>query len=364
MNLRELTTESLRIARSQPVASTATALLVAAACVATILTTGRAVAGEREVLARIDDAGTRLITIVDSRGDAGLHPDALRRIRALSGVEWVLGLGPAADVRSIPVEAGTPVTLYPVHGELPPPLATTTWPRAPGTALAGTEALQRLGLDTPAGGVRTRQPGPDVAIVGWHLPAAPLDDLADALLAAADPSDTAVRSLRILAATPQQAGAVAQAAAAVLGAQDPTSLSVETAGQLVAVRDAVQSEFGRFSRQLLAIVLGSSLVLVGVTVYSGVTSTRRDFGRRRALGASRPEVVVLVLLQTTTVAVVGAITGALIGSATFRVWTGALPPLDFVANLAYLAILTAATAALIPALVAAWRDPVRVLRVP
>ena len=59
----ELIREAIATARSQPVASALTVFMVAGMILAVMLTTGRTVGAEQEVLGSIDSAGTRSITI-------------------------------------------------------------------------------------------------------------------------------------------------------------------------------------------------------------------------------------------------------------------------------------------------------------
>ena len=154
------------------------------------------------------------------------------------------------------------------------------------------------------------------------------------------------------------------AALAVLDPADPTSVGIETSEDLALVRAAVQGELGRFGRQLVTLVLGVGLVLVGLNIYGAVTTRRRDFGRRRALGATRTAIVGLVTLQTLVVATIGAALGSAIGMVIIQRWTATTPDPAFTTAIATLAVLAAAVAALPPAILAAYRDPVRVLRVP
>jgi putative ABC transport system permease protein len=90
---------------------------------------------------------------------------------------------------------------------------------------------------------------------------------------------------------------------------------------------------------------------------------RKDLGRRRALGASRGVIVGIVTARTFAPALLGAALGCASG-----LWVaarlGAAPPLDFVGGVAVLAVLSATFSAVPPALFAATRDPVAVLRTP
>lgn len=114
----------------------------------------------------------------------------------------------------------------------------------------------------------------------------------------------------------------------------------------------------------MIVVLGVGLVVVAVTLFGAVSQRRRDFGRRRALGASRSAVVALVLAQTFIAALLGGVVGLATGS--FIVWrlVDALPSPSFTAGVLALSMLSALLAAVPPALIAARRDPVQILRVP
>ena len=111
-------------------------------------------------------------------------------------------------------------------------------------------------------------------------------------------------------------------------------------------------------------ILGAGLGLVVLNMYGAVTTRRRDFGRRRALGASRGTIVALVTLQTAITGLLGAALGTAIGAAVVWRLTDLLPDLRFAVAVGVLAIIATIAAAVPPALVAAHRDPVKVLRVP
>ncbi|MGH8874232.1 MAG: FtsX-like permease family protein [Acidimicrobiia bacterium] len=110
--------------------------------------------------------------------------------------------------------------------------------------------------------------------------------------------------------------------------------------------------------------MGAGLALTALTIYAAVTTRRRDFGRRRALGASRPDIMILILAQSLTVALVGATGGIVAGTILVQRAVAAAPDAGFALAVGVLAVAVAAVAALGPAVVAAYRDPVRILRVP
>lgn len=361
-----LLSESVRSAANQPVPTIVLGLLVAAACGVILGTVGQTAAAETDVLARIDQAGTRSILLIDTEGRAQLSADAVERIRAVSGVEWVIGFGPAVDYHNSRLDGDAPIAVRTVHGDLPPPpyLTTSPWDTHQRSALVGPHAQTTLGLAHPVGGLTA--PTGSLAVTGWFTATEPLQFLNTSAIAPPDPTNphTPLRSIHILTRRPQNVAAVAQAARALAAPHDPTSLTIETSQTLAQLRSAVAGELGRYNRQLVIMILAAAIALTSLTVYGSVTTRRRDFGRRRALGASRTTLIGLVIAQTTTTATIGAAIGTAAGTWTTWQLTHTLPHPTFTTATATLTILAAATASLPPATIAAYRDPVRILRVP
>lgn len=359
-----LLAESLRMALSAPITSIVTAAIVAAACGVIVSTTGQTVAIERDVLSRIDDAGTRTIVVEDTEGRAELRSGAVDRVAVLAGVEWAIGFSLTRDVRPAGLEGAPAVPVRGYVGELPALVDTSPWDHRPGTMLAGLAAIRALGFETAAGPVEPVADGePQLAVVGWLAAEPPLEFLNRGLLTVAEPQEPVVRII-VLAEAAEDVPRLADAIGTVLDAADPASVVVRSSDMLVEVRAAVQGELGTWGRSLVGLVLGAGLVLTVLNVFGAVTTRRRDFGRRRALGASRLDIVILVSAQTLLTAVVGAFAGVLIGTAVVRQILGILPQADFGLAVGLLAVLATAIAALPPAAIAAFRDPVRILRVP
>ncbi len=360
-----LMVEAIRMGAARPVSSTVTGLIVAGVCAVILSTTGQSVQAERQVLGRIDEAGTRSVIVTDTNGSAGIRPGAVDRISRLSGVEWVVGFGPATDVHAAGIPGGKPAAVRAVYGTLPPEVDTSGRDMTAGTVLVGPDAQASLGLAVSAGGVVAKD-GTDYAVVGRFDAVDPLGFLNRSLIAAPNPDavDPVLRTIHILVDRPEDVAPVADAIYGLLDAEDPTSVGIQTSETLAEIRKAVQGELGRYSRRLVTVILAVGLVLVGLNIYGTVSTARRDFGRRRALGASRADIIGLVTTQTVAVAAIGAAAGTAIGGAIIWRLTGTPPDTAFTAAVATLSILAAAIAAIPPAMVAAWRDPVSVLRVP
>lgn len=356
----KLVSEAFRSAVTAPVSSIVTVTIIGGVCAAILSTTGQTVQAEQQVLGQIDAAGTRSIVISDAQGTAGMTDQSVERLSRISGVEWVIGLGPAFDVRPVANPGSGPVAVRTVHGDLPAQIGATLPPV--GRAIAGTEAIQTLGFTTPYGGVSGEHG--DLAVSGTFEASDPLAFLDRSILTAPAATDNAVRTIQILVADSRLVAQTAEATLLVLAPQDPSSVAVETSETLASVRAAVQGELGRYGRQLVTLVLTAGLVLTALNVYGTVTSRRRDFGRRRALGASRPTIIGLIAAQTTITAIFGAALGTAITSFVLIATTGNPPDPRFAIAITALATIAALIAAIPPALVAAYRDPVRILRVP
>lgn len=352
--------EAVRSALSQPVSSAVAALIIGGVCAVILSTTGQTVAAEQEVLARIDEAGTRSIVITDTSGGSGIGSDAVSRIESIAGVEWAIGLGPATDVRAVGNPGGPPAAVRQLYGSLPPQVVADTDRLSAREAIVGVQAQQTLGMIEPFGGVSGNT---TLAVVGGFNAADPLRFLNTGLLGGAEGVGV-LRSIHVLVADPSLVAPVSQAALMTLAAEDPTGIAVETSEALAEVRAAVQGELGRFGRQIVTLVLAAGLVLTALSVYGSVTSRRKDFGRRRALGASRGFIVLLVATQTGIAALVGAVLGTLISVLVLASVTGIVPDPAFSVAIIILAVLAATGASIPSAVVAAYRDPVRVLRVP
>lgn len=360
-----LVSEAWRVVLASPVSSAILFLLTAGVCAFVLGTTGQTVQAEQSVLARIDDAGTRLITVTDSDGTARIPASAVDRIGRVSSVDWVIGVGTVQDgVNSAVGDGGNRIPVRDLWGTLPDGFVVNGRVPRPGEGLIGNEAVGEAGLEGPLGSLDVGQG--QVAIVGGFVAAPGLEFLSSGVIVQpdVDDRDALLRSVHVLASSASQVGVVTQSVLSVIGAADPLALGLQTSQVLADVRIAVAGQLGSFSRNLVLVALGVSLVLVGLVVYGSVTLRRQDFGRRRALGARRSDVVALVGAQSGLVALLGVSLGVVAGS--LAVWrlTGQLPDVPFTLAVGALVLLAVLVASIPPALVAAFRDPVRVLRVP
>lgn len=356
--------ESLAVARSQPVISVLTILMIAGMVATVLLTTGRTVGAEQAVISTIDDAGTRSI-VVRADPDAGLTAEVLDRLATVEGVEWAAAFGAAQDVTNAAIADGAKVPSRLLWTNDLTPLGLPAEQAIENvTAWASPVALQRLGLVEPVGGV-TNELGASFAIVGEATVPDSVSFLEPFVVVPQSGNRSSeVAVLVVVAASPDLVGPVSSVVQSVLGVTDPTMVKITTSEALAELRAIVEGQLGGFGRSLVIVIFAVTAVLVAVILYGLVMLRRKDFGRRRALGASQRLIVGLLLTQTAALSITGATTGCTVAALGLLLSGDPLPEFGYFLSVAFLAVLVGTVAALVPAIAASRRDPLRELRVP
>lgn len=150
--MRALLSEAAASARSQPVASILTILVIAGMILSVMMTTGRTVAAEQEVLASIDDAGTRTIQI-RAEDAAGVTSAVLDRVRRIDGIEWAAAFSSATDATNTLIPDGTRVPVRSIYSNHLDRLGIADVPNGGTTAYASQTALDQLGLVDTGGAI-------------------------------------------------------------------------------------------------------------------------------------------------------------------------------------------------------------------
>ncbi|MDM4762117.1 lipoprotein ABC transporter permease [Galbitalea sp. SE-J8] len=357
---RALMREALLAARAQRVGSILTVALVASVIVAVMLTAGRTVGAQQAVLRTIDDAGSRAIVIRDD-GGAGITTAALLRVSSLDHVEWAAAFSNAADSTNSLIGGGPSVAARFVYGDDTRTLGLP--PDATG-AYASANALRVLGLHDGAGGI-TLSTGAEYGIDGTFDPPDFLrqfDPLV--LIPEPDATDQPVGMIVAVADSPEHIESLATAIAPLLGAIDPSKASIQTSEALAELHTLIGEQLGGFSNALVVGVLGITGALLAVILSGLVLLRRKDFGRRRALGASRGFIVALLMTQTGIVGAIGAASGVVAALVLLAANHDPFPAGAYTGALALLSFLIAVLAAVFPGVIASVRDPVKELRVP
>ena len=341
--------------------------LVVALVVGVVLsTTGRTAATEQSVMDSIDSLGARVVVLTDGDRKANIDGASVDAIARLDGVAWVFGVGPAMSGASPAAPGASRVSTRSLVGDLPEPVRLERGRDAvaPREAVAGEEALASLGLADGAGIVELDDRR--LGVVGVVAADGVLDFLNETVLYRADSAETSrVVQIFIAVDDPALAQSVGQAAQAVLTAEDPSGVTVEVSSSVIELGDVVSGKLGASARQLMALVLLVGLAITTVVTMAMVASQRRNFGRMRALGASRSALIAMVLIRTTVSAGLGALVGGAIGVAMVGATTGGeLPHWTFVVGVGMLALAMSLLGCAVPAVAAARQDPVAILRVP
>ncbi|TKJ95534.1 lipoprotein ABC transporter permease [Plantibacter flavus] len=357
--------EAAASARSQPVASVVTMLMVAGMILAVMLTTGRTVGAEQQVLGSIDSKGTRSI-VIRAEADAGITSDVLDRIDRIEGIEWAGAFSSATDATNAAVTEGVRVPVrFAFSKDLGVLRLPESSPAVGEVSYASPEALVQLGLADGVGAIALTD-GQVFGVGGAIETPDFLRSFEPLVLVPSSQysgSET-VNIIVIVARQPELVAPVADAVNSVLAPSDPSKVTVQTSEALAQLRGLIQGQLGSFSRGLVVALLALTGALVTVLLFGLVMLRRKDFGRRRALGATRTLIVTLLLVQTAILACFGIVAGTVTAALILAIPGDPLPGAGFTVALAVLTLVTALLAALVPALVASRREPIRELRVP
>ena len=356
--------EAIASARSQPVASALTIVLVAGMVVAVMLTSGRTVGAQRDVLSSIDSVGTRAIVIRADDG-AGVTSDVLERIERIDGIAWAGAFSSSVDATNSLIAGGPAVPVRYAYGDQLDQIGLPAGVTQGNDAYASAEALDRLGLPDVVGGV-TLSNGASFNLAGELSSPSFLHQFEPLVLV---PRPTAagnepVNLIVVIARSPELVAPVANGVLPLLDATDPTAVTVETSETLAQLRSLIESQLGSFSNGLVLALLALTAFLLATILYGLVTLRRKDFGRRRALGATRSFIVTILLTQTVLLALLGVVTGTALAALVLRISGDPLPGAGYLLALAIITLATAVISALAPAAAASRREPIRELRVP
>lgn len=369
MNPLVLLREAWAATRASRVPATLVAVVVAATCLAAVTTVGRQAAAEAALAQQLAGPQARTLTVTRTSDAAALTPPALTLLAELNGVAAVVATDLPVDAFNGRLGPGTsPVAVVGIHGTIDRALSVTRG-RLPGPAevVVSSDTLDRLGLSEPVGYLEAAD-GRQWAIVGSFAAKAPFDDL-DAM-AVTTPVVTdaeavagySFHQLRVVADAVTHVAAVQAAALAILA---PNADEVQVTSALAAANTS-QTAAGALAglgRSFLLLILAAGAFFVAAVVLADVLVRRRDLGRRRTLGITRGALVALVTARTAAPAVLGAVLGSSLGLAWVWRTTGQVLSAFSVA-VSVLGVLTAVVAGLAPAIFAARRDPVEVMRTP
>lgn len=353
--------EALLMSWAAKVSTALIAIVTGAMCAVGLLTVGQSAANERAIAAQLDQAGARKLVVRDVRDGGFINAATATLTSRLSTAERVAAFATPIDVTN--GKLGPGATKVPAWQFATSPDAaivlTRGRPAQPGEALVSEDALAPLGLAAPLGFV-VAPSGAQWPVVGAFRATDAFTDL-DAGVLINNP-DAALTSLTVVARTASDARATQQATLGILAPADPTAVQVESPAGAADTALGVGQQLGDYGHQLLLTILSAGGLFIATVVLTDVLTRRRDLGRRRTLGISRSDLVSLVVTRALVAGSVGTFIGCMAAQAPW--WKITPAPTAFVAGLAIETLLVTVIAAAPPALMAAWQDPVAVLRTP
>lgn len=348
----------------QRAASATVVLSVVALSAGLVVTHGRTRAAEASLVEELQSAEHRQV-LIRVPGPAIADPGPLVQVLdGIGSVEWAVALGPAFDVRNAALPGGEPIGMRTAAGEAAFEMfgmgATPT-----SGAYVSYEGQMASGLESPRAGALVDAFGVEHAARGpVDLPVVLRRLGPVALSPATTPNLPAVSLVAFSVGSLDDVDAVTDIAVALFPDEHRRSLQVQRSGGLLAARDSVREEFGSLGPMLLAALLAGTGTCVAAGAFAGVLARRRDYGRKRALGASREAIGMLVAAHAIALSVAGAAVGTGGGVLFLLATTSSTPPAGFLIAVVTAAVTIGSAASVLPAVAAARRDPLRELRVP
>ncbi|NEM91390.1 ABC transporter permease [Galbitalea soli] len=338
--------------------------LVAASCASVILTSGRTDGAQEHVVASLDSAGTRSITVQASTGSE-LDPAVIGRVRRIRDIAWLGAFSAPIDGHNSAIRDDTNLPVRNMFASSPTPLHLPRSIPLPGKeGWSSQSALFDLGLPDKVGGISLSN-GKNIDVAGELVTPSYLNFLQPLTVVPVSASDVGPISVLVITVKrPTLVSAVTRAMLPLLGTTDPTKITISTSQNLAELRGLIKEQLAASSQALVAIIFAVTAAVLAAMLYGLVLMRRKDFGRRRALGATRSLVIGLVTFQVAFLAAGGAVAGVLGSELTLAIQQQPIPGVSYATAVAVLAVIVSIAASVIPAVVAARRDPVAELRVP
>jgi putative ABC transport system permease protein len=353
--LLSATLEGARVARAQLVVSALIGLISIAVVVTSVEAAANSIDAQSAVQRDLEASGARTILIRDDTGDGSIVTAAVNRIAGMSNVEWAVGFGKVGDVTAF--AGGTPVAASTFYGHSPDLIVTA--PAVQAGLLVSRLSSTQLGLALPLGQVNNQDGAPE-PVIGSFVATGVLSDISTRALRLDSTWTGPVTFIALQARRGVNVGLVAEEARSLLGAVPGSAIRLDVPTALNDARERLDTTLVGSGRAAVAIALIAGLMFISATIFAGVLGRRRDYGRRRALGASRGQLVVVVAAQTLTPAIPSSLAGCLVAASTIG---SSLAKVEFIAATGTLTVLVALVASLVPAAFVARLDPLKSLRV-
>jgi putative ABC transport system permease protein len=363
MRLPVLVGEAWSTARASRAYSILFGLIAFVVVFVVILLSAQAAAQRASVAATFERPELRTVSITDEQGLDVIPWSMADRATGVVGVEMAWVLGPAFDVSNGALPEAGRVSARMFAGEWrdgPLRILTGRAPVGESEALIDRASAARLGFDD-SGGWTEGPHGEQWVVVGVYEP---LHGKAPSTLLVPFRPTSAAQSLHFTAASLPRVEATTNVMTNLTEASGPGQLTVERSADAGDLQDAVSSAVNRYGAMIVLTVMATSLLSLAFLSILMVHSRRQEFGRRRALGATRGAIVALVVVQGGIVVALGSLAGSVAGVALAWLRFDTLMPWGVLVMLVVTTVCGSALAQIPSAVTAGLRDPVRVLRTP
>lgn len=359
MKINETAREIAAACRAAKVSSLIVFVLCGAMCISALLTLGQSTLAKAALERELETRAARTITITRGGGVPTFEPRAIHALESFTDQELTLGVSSAKDTYNGlfgPGSQAIPLRMYHgqwenaitlIHGRLP----------AEGEVIIPRELAKQAGFEYDFGYLVDRD-GREYPVVGSFTSRGLAPGIDETALG--NSPEAGIDKIYVLARNTQSLGRLATRISVTILQAPYENARLEMPPDTRALTAKIRAQFGNYSSQLLLLILSLGALLITATTFGQVISHAEDLGRRRVLGASRPWLLGFVIGSVTLPAALGAIAGCA-GGLLYSYFRGGVPDASFSAALLVLTVITAACAAILPSLYAAWRDPILVL---
>ncbi|MFF1877163.1 FtsX-like permease family protein [Leifsonia sp. NPDC058230] len=341
------------------------ALTAGAAIAMSLISAGRSASLAEDVRARIESAEARTIVVQASPADR-LTAKTMRPIERVDGLESAVAFGQSTDVSNEALSGGAAVPARRVWTSdwaalgVPAPTSEST-----STAWADSSSVLRLGIAAFPAAVRSPS-GSSIAIAGPTQVSLSLTEYANGVLIPTNRSRDSepVTAIVIVAKSADDVQSLLRIVRTTLHNTSSSTIKIRTSSALVEVSGVVRSVLDSYGRNTLVGSFIGAAALVATLQIGVVLAQRRDFGRRRAIGATRFMIAGLVIGHTVTSTGIGILFGFLGSWIYLTATSAAAPPPDLCVAFAVLLLAATGFLAVIPASLAARLNPATEMRVP
>lgn len=332
LRLSDLVADAIANIRSRPARAAGLIAAVAVGVALTVGTAGIAASATSQVTTRFDEHTSRDVTVDWSPGTLdSLSVEARRsipqRLEALSGVQRAAviekhgqtSLRSGGQRSALPVDAFTGTSNAAQAARM-----TVTWAPGHDHVLGAGELLvgktlavrSQLGALSSAPIVFVDDKPFGVAGIIEDSPRQP-DALGGILASSSDAAAFASvsKSSALILTDAGAAQQVATQAPLVVNPYKPGSVSVTSPTDPRSLRSEVESDVQAILLGFTGLTLLAAIVGLGNAMVSAVTERRQEFGLRRAIGARRPHIVALVVMESMSIGVLGGVAGLVLGFA-------------------------------------------------